>query len=81
MATRDVVGLLFATTSEKPANLSGKDLRNLDLAGIDFKRANLKDAFLFGTDLRGAKLSGCDLEGANLGRATPWRRSGKRTRN
>jgi len=70
MATRDVVALLFAATPEKPANLSGKDLRNLDLAGVDFKRANLKGAFLFGADLSGAKLSGCDLEGANLDRAT-----------
>lgn len=58
MATRDVVTLLFAATSEKPANLSGKDLRNLDLVGVDFKRASLKGVFLFGADLSGAKLSG-----------------------
>lgn len=70
MATRDVVALLFAATSEKPADLSGKDLRNLDLAGVDFKHANLKGAFLFGTDLSGANLSGCDLESANLDRTT-----------
>lgn len=70
LATRDVVALLFAATSKKPANLSGEDLRNLDLAGVDFKRANLKGAFLFGADLSGANLSGCDLEGANLDRAT-----------
>jgi hypothetical protein len=42
-------------------NLSGADLRNIDLRG-----AHLSGAYLRGADLSGASLSGADLSAANL---------------
>lgn len=69
LTAHDVVRQLFAASTQKPIDLSGRNLDNLDLAGVDFKRANLKGASLFGTDLTAANLTGCNLEGAKLDRA------------
>ncbi len=60
---------LDASTPSNPANLSGADLRALDLTGLDFRQA-----ILVGADLREGKLSGvncfaCDLTDAKLNRA------------
>src|SRR5437870_2651284 len=53
--------ILAAATPDKPADLSGKSLENLDLSKVDFKRANLSGANLFGVKLDGADLSGTNL--------------------
>jgi len=53
---------------DKPADLSGKSLENLDLSNLDFKRANLLGATLFGAKLDGANLSsGANFTGAKMG--------------
>src|SRR5437667_12330018 len=65
LTVEQVRAMLAAATQEKPADLSGKSLDNLDLSSLDFKRANLSGANLFG-----AKLDGANLSGANLSRAT-----------
>ncbi len=52
--------------TNKPADLSGKSLENLDLSNLGFKRANLAGANLFGAKLVGSDLSGADLSGARL---------------
>jgi uncharacterized protein YjbI with pentapeptide repeats len=57
---------LAAATPEKPADLSGKSLENLDLSNLDFKRAKLAGANLFGTKLVDSDLGGADLSGARL---------------
>lgn len=58
--------ILAAATPDKPADLSGRNLANLDLSKLDFKRANLSGANLFGAKLVDADLSGADLAGAKL---------------
>ncbi len=58
--------ILAAATPEKPADLSGKNLENLDLSKVDFKRANLSRTNLFGAKLVDANLSGANLTGAKL---------------
>jgi uncharacterized protein YjbI with pentapeptide repeats len=57
---------ILAAASDKPADLSGKSLENLDLSKLDFRRANLSGANLFGAKLDGADLSGANLSGAKL---------------
>lgn len=58
--------MLGSATRDKPADLSGKSLENLDLSNLDFRRANLSRANLFGAKLVGADLSGANLSGAKL---------------
>ena len=58
--------ILASAFPDKPADLSGKSLENLDLSNLDFKRANLSGANLFGAKLVGADLSGANLSGAKL---------------
>src|SRR5215471_2753385 len=64
LSAEQLRAILAASEPDKPANLSGRSLENLDLSNVDFKRANLS-----GTNLYGAKLDGADLSGANLSRA------------
>ncbi len=52
-------------------NLSGRDLRNVDLHGIkitgaDMSKTDLRGANLAGTEFTGTDLSGANLDGANL---------------
>ena len=61
-----VRAILAASGLERPADLSGKSLENLDLSNLDFKRANLSGANLYGAKLDSADLSGADLSGAKL---------------
>jgi len=66
LSAEQVREMLAAATRERPADLSGKSLDNLDLSNLDFKRANLSGADLFGAKLDGADLSGADLSRAKL---------------
>jgi uncharacterized protein YjbI with pentapeptide repeats len=61
-----VRAIIAVATADKPADLSGKSLENLDLSNLDFRRANLSGANLFGTKLDSADLSGANLSGAKL---------------
>src|SRR5215831_7612508 len=61
-----VRAILTAATADKPADLSGKSLENLDLSNLDFRRANLAGANLFGAKLDSADFSGANLFGARL---------------
>jgi uncharacterized protein YjbI with pentapeptide repeats len=70
LTTREVVSALFRAAPGSAPDLSGKDLRRLDLAGVDFKGANLARATLFGSDLAGANLAKANLAGAVLDRVT-----------
>lgn len=70
MTTRQVTELLFKADEALPPDLSGLNLRNLDLAELNFKKAKLAKADLFGCDLTGANLSGVDLTSARLDRVT-----------
>jgi len=60
-SSEQVHEILAAATSDKPPDLSGRSLENLDLSNFAFKRANLSRANLFG-----AKLNSADFSGANL---------------
>jgi PQQ-dependent catabolism-associated CXXCW motif protein len=66
LGVEQVREILTAATPEKPADLSGRSLENLDLSNVDFKRANLSGANLFGAKLDGANLAGANLSGAKL---------------
>ena len=57
LSADQVHAMLAASEPEKPANLSGRSLENLDLSNVDFKRANLSGANLYGAKLDGADLS------------------------
>jgi uncharacterized protein YjbI with pentapeptide repeats len=70
LTARDIVSALFKAAPGATPDLSGKDLKRLDLAGIDFKGAKLTKANLFGADLASANLAKADLAGAILDRAT-----------
>lgn len=70
MTARQVTQLLFDADPALPPDLSGLDLRNLDLAALNFKKAKLAKADLFGSDLTGANLSGVNLKSARLDRVT-----------
>jgi len=67
---RQLTEALFSARADAPLDLSGKDLRLLDLSDIDFKRSRLVGADLTGVDLTAANLSGADLTRARLDRAT-----------
>ncbi len=67
-SSRRVTELLVASTPAAPADLSRRNLADLDLSGLDFKRAKLAGANLFGADLSGSNLSEADLSGARLDR-------------
>jgi uncharacterized protein YjbI with pentapeptide repeats len=58
--------IVAAASPDKPADLSGKSLENLDLSNLDLRRANLSGANLFGAKLDSADLSGANLSGAKL---------------
>lgn len=66
LSAEQVREILAAATPEKPADLSGKSLENLDLSNLDLKWANLSGANLFGAKLDGANLAGANLSGAKL---------------
>jgi uncharacterized protein YjbI with pentapeptide repeats len=66
LTAEQVRGVLAAASRDKPANLSGRSLENLDLSNFDFKGANLSGANLFGAKLDSAELSGANLSGARL---------------
>jgi uncharacterized protein YjbI with pentapeptide repeats len=70
LTTREVVSALFKAAPGSAPDLSGRDLRRLDLAGVDFKGANLARATLFGSDLAGTNLAKANLTGAVLDRVT-----------
>jgi hypothetical protein len=61
LTAEQVRGVLAAASRDKPANLSGRSLENLDLSNFDFKGANLSGANLFGAKLDSAELSGANL--------------------
>jgi uncharacterized protein YjbI with pentapeptide repeats len=61
-----VRAIAAAATADKPADLSGKSLENLDLSNLDLRRANLSGANLFGAKLDSTDLSGANLSGAKL---------------
>ena len=58
--------ILAAASPDKPADLSGKPLENLDLSNLDFKQSDLSGADLFGAKLVGANLAGAKLSRAKL---------------
>jgi uncharacterized protein YjbI with pentapeptide repeats len=58
--------ILAMSSPDRPADLSGKSLENLDLSNFDFRHANLSRANLFGAKLVGADFSGTNLSGAKL---------------
>jgi uncharacterized protein YjbI with pentapeptide repeats len=66
LSAEQVRAKLAVATPEKPADLSGESLENLDLSNVDFKRANLSRANLFGAKLDGADLARANLSGAKL---------------
>ncbi len=47
-------------------DLSGANLRDLDLRGADLHGLDLSNAYFRQTDLRGLDLSSCNLEGASI---------------
>jgi uncharacterized protein YjbI with pentapeptide repeats len=51
LSSEQVREMLVGATRERPADLSGKSLDNLDLSNLDFGGANLSDANLFGAKL------------------------------
>jgi hypothetical protein len=58
--------ILAAATPERPADLAGKSLENLDLSNLDFERSDLAGANLYGTKLVDSDLAGANLSGARL---------------
>src|SRR5207302_6320689 len=58
--------ILAAASPDKPADLSGKSLENLDLSNLDFKQSDLSGANLFGAKLVEANLAGAKLSRAKL---------------
>jgi uncharacterized protein YjbI with pentapeptide repeats len=66
LSAEGVREILAASSPDRPADLSGKALENLDLSNLDFKRGNLSGANLFGAKLDAADLSGANLTGAKL---------------
>src|SRR5215467_3733104 len=66
LSLEQVRSKLAAATPDKPADLSGESLENLDLSNVDFKRANLSGANLFGAKLEDANLARANLSGAKL---------------
>jgi len=66
MRERDWVGEPLPARAR--TNLSGADLRGVNLAGANLHRASFKGSLLGGTDLSGADLRRADLEGAYLRR-------------
>lgn len=69
VSAREVTLQLYRASADAPVDLSGHDLRFLDLAGLDFKAARLARSDLYGVDLTGARLSQTDLSGTRLDRA------------
>lgn len=69
VTARAVTEQLHKATAGLPLDLSGKDLRFLDLAGLDFKAARLAQSDLYGADFTGARLVRADLSGTRLDRA------------
>ena len=58
--------LLAKADRDRPADLAGKNLSDLDLSNIDFKGANLTGANLFASRLVSSNLAGAKLTRANL---------------
>src|SRR5690349_6803223 len=58
--------LLAKADRDRPADLAGKNLSDLDLSNIDFKGANLTGANLFAARLVSSNLAGAKLIRANL---------------
>ena len=73
MTVRQVTEAFFTARAGSRPDLSGKDLKLLDLSGLDFKAARIAGADLFGVDLTDANLSGVDLSGVRLDRAIVMR--------
>ena len=61
-----VKSALAAAKNGKPADFSGKSLKNLDLSGLDLSGADFANANLFGAKLADANLTKANLSGANL---------------
>lgn len=59
------------------ADLSGQDLRHLNLDGAELSLANLARCDMRGMTIRGAHFMGTDLSGANLERITLLRKNGQ----
>ena len=66
VSAAQVRAIVAAATADKPADLSGKSLENLDLSNLDLRGANLSGANLFGVKLVSTDLSGANLSGARL---------------
>lgn len=66
---RDIVVALTKATTQKPVDLSGKDLSDLDLSNLNFKAARLDQANLFGSNLSSSDLRNVHLKGVTLDRA------------
>ena len=71
MTVDGVKAVLANASASAPAELSGKDLSDLDLSGLDFRHARLQGVSFFGskliqTDFREASLVGANLNGSWL---------------
>lgn len=66
LARTDVVRLLQEGSSSKNVNVSGQDLRGIDLMNCHLQEANLSHARVDSANLCGTKLSGADLFGTDL---------------
>ena len=66
LSTEQVRAILALSGPDRPADLSGKSLENLDLSKLDFRHADLSGANLFGAKLVGANLAGANLSVAKL---------------
>jgi len=65
---REITEKLFKAKGGERVDLSGRNLRYLDLSGLDFKGASLVKSDLYGVDLTGANLKLADLSNARLDR-------------
>src|ERR1700720_2291923 len=61
-----VRAIVAAATADKPADLSGKSLENLDLSSLDFRQANLSGAKLDLAWIMRANFTNADLSNASL---------------
>lgn len=67
VTTEEVLRIVyFARERGEQPDLSGLDMRGLDLRECDMRWSNLSGCDMRGTNLSGANLIGCDFRGSNL---------------